>query len=85
MCRGCNLLQHAVVHGQLDVVRMVLHAGIFDLEFRTPNRSTALHLGAWHGHVAVVQLLLEQGAQVDARMDHGDTALHQALASGLTC
>ena len=57
---------------------MVLYAAVFDLEFRTPNRSTALHLGAWHGHVAVVKLLLESGAQAEARMDHGDTALHQA-------
>jgi ankyrin repeat protein len=87
---GMNLLHSAALLGQEPIVRMLLHrreslAGdavegtIFDIESRgIGNRSSALHLAAWHGHTTTVKILLEHRAEPNGRMLSGDTALHQA-------
>jgi len=43
---------------------------------------TPMQEAVWQGHLAVVQLLLESGADVKARNDSGDTALHHAASQG---
>jgi ankyrin repeat protein len=43
---------------------------------------TTLHWAAFYGHVDAVQLLLEHGADVDARGADSATALHRAAESG---
>jgi ankyrin repeat protein len=44
--------------------------------------NTALHWAAWREHEAVVQLLLQAGAAVNAKAVNGMTALHGAAGSG---
>lgn len=46
------------------------------------NGLTALHLAAKRGYVAVGQLLLDEGAQIDVEDNSGRTALHVAVESG---
>jgi len=88
---GMNLLVFASHIGQKDTVKLILHRrrhlldegeealGVFDVEARQiGNRSTALHLAAWGGHVGCVRHLLAANGAVDGRMLSGDTALHQA-------
>jgi ankyrin repeat protein len=46
------------------------------------NGQTPLHWAAWGGHEAVVQLLMDSGADVNAKTEDGWTALHQAARGG---
>lgn len=46
------------------------------------DATTALHLAAMNGHDDVAELLLQRGAQPDARDQHGNSALHLAAGSG---
>ncbi|MBY0457944.1 MAG: ankyrin repeat domain-containing protein [Gemmataceae bacterium] len=49
---------------------------------RGPNRSSALHLAARRGHLAVVELLLAGGAAVSRWNHDGSTPLHEAALGG---
>ena len=72
-------LAAAAQAGRLAAVRLMLELG-FD-----PNRprTTALHEAAFHGHAAVVDLLLREGANIRARDDHfAATPLQWALTAG---
>ncbi len=46
-------------------------------EKMVPGRA-ALHLASIHGHLEVVQYLIEKGAEVNAKDCNGKTALHLA-------
>jgi ankyrin repeat domain-containing protein 50 len=49
---------------------------------RCPQTFTDLMVGSYFGHEAVVGLLLEKGADVDAKNNYGWTALHWAAMKG---
>ena len=67
----------AASHGDVDVVRALLAAGV-DPASTGDEGGTALHRAARQGHVAVVRLLLEAGADVDAVDGYGNTPLWRA-------
>jgi len=62
----------------VDTIRFFLergaHADVVD-----NNHSTLLHNASFSGIVKVAQLLLEHGANINARNEEGHTPLHQAL------
>ena len=65
-------------HGETEKVRMALVAGV-DGNATNNGGCTALMLAASNGHVAVVELLLQQqNVDVNAADDCGRTALHKA-------
>lgn len=76
-----TLLHHAVIHGQLDAVRLLLDRGA-DLEAPTRGGETALHIAVLLGHHDVAELLVARGARVDAALWHGGTAVHVARRRG---
>ncbi|KAI5889880.1 ankyrin, partial [Schizophyllum commune H4-8] len=43
---------------------------------------TSLHFAAWHGHLIIVSMLLERGADVNATDVHHHTPLHDAAQKG---
>ncbi|MEK8052278.1 ankyrin repeat domain-containing protein [Ideonella sp. DXS22W] len=75
---GETPLMIAALKGRLDAVRQLLDRGAaLEREGWTP-----LHYAASGPAVAVVQLLLEHGAKVDARSPNGSTPLMMAARNG---
>ena len=69
--------------GHSEIVRLLLGAGAPINDAMVSNRQTALHLAAVHGHKDVAQVLLETGANPNARSKVGYTPLH--FAAGMGC
>ncbi|CAG9796328.1 unnamed protein product [Diatraea saccharalis] len=84
-------LLYSARHGELSVVKALLEAKAdtkitLDINCKGKSKSnlgwTPLHLATYFGHVDVVKVLLEGGADVDEVNDTGDTALHKASFIG---
>ncbi len=72
----------AAFFGHADVVRFLLdHGASVGLAARNAQRVTALHAAAARRDEDLVEMLLERGADPDARQEGGVTALHEAAAS----
>lgn len=85
-----HLLQ-ASRNGDLNLVRSILDAakdGRINVDINCKGKSksnlgwTPLHLATYFGHKDVVELLLENSADINAVNDAGDTALHKASFIG---
>jgi ankyrin repeat protein len=70
----------AAQSGDFSAADRALRAGAKPEDARDENGNNALHWAAWHGHAAIVTLLLEGGALVDATdgPNDGNTALMKA-------
>jgi len=81
---GCSALFQAAGLGSTSIVRILLEhvGGGVDLEMRDHKGRTALHIAARKSHIAVLRLLLDSGAKVNAVDGHGKTALFEAVAAG---
>jgi ankyrin repeat protein len=74
----------AARNGEVDALAALLDTHPAKLQVRTkPYELSLLHLAAAHGHLAIVDLLLSRGLDVNVR-DKGDNtyAMHWAAASG---
>ncbi|KAL3664086.1 hypothetical protein V7S43_010972 [Phytophthora oleae] len=79
---GFTALLVAAFNGYADVVRHLVKKRV-NLEIRSADGSTALHLASEKGHAAVVQLLLAAGSNPNAIAERdGSTALHKAAFMG---
>ena len=61
----------SVAGGELELLERILAHPRLDVNARTPNGWTALHIAARNGHGPVVDLLLSH-AQIDTRAKCGD-------------
>lgn len=76
-------LHRAAISGHLAVVDLLLGASQFSTANTVDsNQWTALHYAAQKAQESVAQLLLERGAQPDARADRGRCPLHVAARNG---
>jgi len=72
----------AIRTGDLEKVKRLLQADPKLAEARTEDGSTALHLAALEAQGTVAQLLLSNGAQVNARGLREEAPLHMAMYDG---
>jgi ankyrin repeat protein len=79
-----DLIFRTVEGGDVDEVARLLDAEPHLMEARDPRsvNRTPLIMAAERGHVGMVRLLLERGADVHAGSEYGTTALHEAAAGG---
>lgn len=81
---GETPLFSAASKGCLEIARLLLDAGATTTINQGNHESgrTAFHEGALNGHIDIVQLLLEQGVDINRRTKKGSTALIYAAAGG---
>jgi len=56
--------------------------GTNNLHVRSEYGATAMHHAAEHNHIGMIQYLIKNGAEIEARNLPGDTALHIAVRKG---
>jgi ankyrin repeat protein len=80
---GWSPLHLAAHYGHADVVSLLLHNNApVDLRSANQMANTALHAALAGRRANVVPVLLDAGADVNARQHGGWTALHAAAANG---
>ena len=75
---GSTLLEYAVAGGDKDLVELIIDHGA-DLS-ATTRGFTPLMSAAWHGRVAMMRIMVKNGADLNARDDYGRTALMLAVS-----
>lgn len=79
---GYSALLLALINRHDEVCEVLVAQPSLDLNARGSDGVTALMLYAWRGRAAVVETLLQRGADVDMQEHDGDTALHAATTTG---
>lgn len=77
-----SALHRAAKMGDVELVALLVDKGKADVNVRSSKDEgeiSPLEDAAAHGHLAVVQKLLEHGAEIDQTNAQGKTALHRAV------
>lgn len=75
-------IHQAVKEGKVEVVRKMLEEDRDLINAVDSDLKTPLHLAAEHGYIDMVELLLEKGADINAKEGFKRTPLHFAASSG---
>ena len=72
--RGDTALHHAARNGDLDIVEQLVSCGA-DPNAMSDHGHFPLYCAAGHGHVETTQFLVENGADIQARLSDGKTVV----------
>ncbi|XP_066919904.1 E3 ubiquitin-protein ligase MIB2-like [Clytia hemisphaerica] len=75
---GSTPLHFAVRRGKAPMVEYIVHLITkyrYNIDSRTKQGQTALHLACMEGFLAIVKLLLQHGADINAEMNDGNTSV----------
>ena len=75
--RGAVYSIHIAAKGDIEAVKQHLAAGT-DVNAKSEDGGTPLHLAAEYGHKEIVELLIAKGADVNATDEDGETPLDHA-------
>ncbi|MFC1522569.1 ankyrin repeat domain-containing protein [Elusimicrobiota bacterium] len=73
-------LAYHVALGNVERAQQLVLCGA-DVNYRWRSSNTVLMLATGYGHYKIVKILVDYGANVNAKTDHGNTALSIALAN----
>ena len=77
---GTSLLYCACRSGHVAVARwLLLHGASVNMPMKKSPKSTPLHAAKYYGHVPVVQLLIDFGADLTIKNEHGLSALDEDI------
>ncbi|KAF5271379.1 hypothetical protein FQA39_LY08177 [Lamprigera yunnana] len=76
---GFSALHLAALNGHHDVVDTLIRIGQADVDLRNNRNQSALLLSVSQGHCNVIELLIKLKANINAKDEDGDTALHLIL------
>ncbi|XP_065333887.1 ankyrin-3-like isoform X2 [Cloeon dipterum] len=79
---GGNALHQTCVSGNLATAKFILGLKCLNVNATMKSGKTALMIAAGRGHLELVKLLLENGADINIRNDYGSLAFHAAAATG---
>jgi len=72
---GYNFLHHAVSQGQIPIILILLDHFRIDVNIRSASQQTSLMIACHYGHIEIVKLLCERGAQINLQDNTKFTAL----------
>ena len=79
---GATPLHVAVRNGKESMVECILHNMAkyrFDVDARLKSGETALHIACAEGFLSVIKLLIEHGADMNAEVHEGNTAVSMCV------
>jgi ankyrin repeat protein len=80
---GRTQLHHCAENGFTSSVKRLLSIRNINVNVKDDVYGwTPLHEAAWKGHVEIIRLLLQNGAEVNAKNNYGYTPLHYAACNG---
>ena len=81
--KDCLAMHYAAFYGLHDIVKFLIVERLQDVNARGFNKKeTPCHVASRRGHMDVVQLLLDHGADASTKDDDKRTPLHLALQGG---